>query len=389
MMIRPTTVLLLFLSALAGGCDSRPQRVVLGVAVNVHDHPAVELAVREINRSGGINGVPLELDGLDWQVPVRFPPSEILEWVERFEGNHDLLAVIGHTDSTSTLTSAALYNRKRIPQIVTIATHPAVTRMGEWIYRMCVTDDVQGLALARYAVQDWGKSDIAVFYVNDDYGKGLAQAFHNEAERLGARIVSSTFHDHALIGAELERIGAVLERLRREDRPPDLFVLFQRTRAAVLTAAEIRRLGFEAGILCSDSVSHPSVLRSDTDAIEGMRLSQFLTSSADDPGTQEFFRKHRELTGRDPGYSESFAYDAVYLFRDAVAGGGFSREGVKRHLDRLVRSGESVQGVSGEFRFGTDRDAVRSFHIVEIRDRRFRPIASIGIEAGKPDNGGS
>src|SRR6185503_187532 len=135
-------------------------------------------------------------------------------------------AVIGHSDSASTLSAASFYNQQKIPQIVTIATNPAITNIGEWTYRLCLSDAAQGPALAEYAVKDWGKRRIAVFYVNDDYGRGLAQLFEK--------------HDYQMIQSSLKFIKAQGE--------PDLIVLFQRIAAAEWTIKAIRDAGLHSTI---------------------------------------------------------------------------------------------------------------------------------------------
>ena len=89
-----------FLILLPLACSSRPSRVVIGVALSPANHPAVELAAREINAAGGIGGIPLELMGLEWKIGAVFNAKEILELANKFADTKDLVAVIGHSDSS-------------------------------------------------------------------------------------------------------------------------------------------------------------------------------------------------------------------------------------------------------------------------------------------------
>ena len=70
---------------------------------------------------------------------------------------------------------------------------------------------------------------------------------------------------------------------------------------------------------------------------------------------------------------------AVYLVRDAILHGGYSREGVKVYLDRLIRERIPFQGVAGSFTLGPDHDARRSFYIAEIRAGRFQVIKALPV----------
>lgn len=59
--------------------------------------------------------------------------------------------------------------------------------------------------------------------------------------------------------------------------------------------------------------------------------------------------------------------EAVYLMRDAVLNGGFTRAGVKSYLDRLIKDRVPIEGVGSRYTLGTDHDARRSIYIVEAR----------------------
>jgi branched-chain amino acid transport system substrate-binding protein len=367
-----------FLILLPLACSSRPSRVVIGVALSPANHPAVELAAREINATGGIGGIPLELMGLDWKIGAVFNAKEILEWANRFSDTDDLVAVIGHSDSSSTLSAAAIYNARGVPQISTIATNPAITNIGDWTYRLCISDAAQGPALADYSVRDWGKKNIAVFYVNDAYGSGLAELFEARVRELGGRITASVLHRNFLQPDDQEMISSSLAGLKAEAKT-ELIVLFQRVDAALWTIGAIRESGLKTDILGGDSLSPVSLLQSDPKLLNGMRVSQFFMPHLDDARASRFVKDFREFAGTDPDYGNAFAYDAVYLVRQALLNGGFSRDGVKSHLERLIREGQAVDGIGGAYTLGADHDARRSLHIVEAHDGKQRLLKTLPV----------
>lgn len=366
--------------AVASGtaCAVVPEQIVLGIALTESNHEAVQLAAAHINDDGGISGVPLRLAGLDWRFSAEASSEEILEWADRFASNTELLALIGHSDSGSTLAGAAVYNQRRLPQIVTIATNPAITNIGAWTYRICLSDAYHGPALADYAVREWGKRRIVVFYVNDDYGRGLAQQFEQRAAELGAEMVASTFHRNILRAEDQQLVRSVLQRLRDTVPPPDLFVLFQRLEAGTWTARAIRDAGYATDILAGDNLGTPA-FAAQGEIVEGVRASRFFMPAADDERAQQFVQEYTRVVGREPNYGDAFAYDAVYLFRDAVANGGFSRDGVKRYLDELIASGSEIEGVTGSYVLGSDHDARRSLFIAEVRNGRYELVREISL----------
>jgi len=366
-MKRIITLVILALLILPSACNRKPKRIVIGIALSASYHPAAELAAKEINASGGIGGVPLELLGLDWKVVNYFNAPDILRWAAQFAEEKDLVAVIGHSDSSSTLSAAAYYNQHNVPQIVTIATNPAITNIGVWTYRLCLSDAAQGPALADYAVKDWGKRRIAVFYVNDDYGRGLAQLFEQRAREQGAEIVSSIMHRNSLKKDDEQLIRSALISLKKKGAP-DLVVLFQRPGAVRFTIQSLRDAGLRPDILGGDSLGPPALAKDNSELMEGVRVSQFFLPRIEDARAAKFLKDYRELTGHDADYGEAFAYDAVYLMRDAIVGGGPTRKGVKSYLDRLILEKARQTGVAGTYVLGPDHDARRSLYIVGIHN---------------------
>ncbi len=366
-MKRIIVLVILALSIVPSACSRKPKRIVIGIALTASYHPAAVLAVKEINASGGIGGVPVELLGLDWKVVSYFDAQDVLRWASHFAEEKDLLAVIGHSDSSSTLSAAAFYNQHQVPQIVTIATNPAITNIGVWTYRLCLSDAAQGPALADYAVKDWGKRRIAVFYVNDDYGRGLAQLFEQRVRQQGGEIIASIMHRNTLQQDDKDLIRSALTSLKKKGEP-DLVVLFQRLEAIKFTIHAVRDAGLESSILGGDSLGPPSFGQENPELMEGVRVSQFFLPRSEDARAAKFLKDYREFTGQDADYGAAFAYDAVYLVRDSFVGGGASREGVKTYLDRLISEKTQQTGVAGTYLMGPDHDARRSFFIVGIHN---------------------
>jgi branched-chain amino acid transport system substrate-binding protein len=357
----------LLIVALPTACSRKPKRIAIGIALTVSYHPAVKLAIKEINARGGIDGVPVELRGMDWIVTSQFEAQEILKHASEFSEDKDLIAVIGHSDSASTLSAAAFYNQQRIPQIVTIATNPAITNIGTWTYRLCLSDAAQGPALAEYAVNDWKKRRVALFYVNDDYGRGVAELFEKRVDELGGQIVSSVMHRNLLADDDRELIRSTLAGFK-QGQEPDLIVLFQRLAAAEWTLETIRELKLKSSILGGDSLSAADFSAAHADLTEGMRVSQFFVPDLNDLRTRQFLKDFQDLVGRAPDYGNAFAYDAVYLVCEAAAKGGPTREGVKAYLDNLIQQQIPGTGVVGTFVISANHDAKRALHIVETRN---------------------
>lgn len=114
--------------------------------------------------------------------------------------------------------SIAAANTVTIPAGVLLvspaSTSPALTALqdNDTVFRTVPSDDYQGAALAR-VLKAKGYGPIAVTYLNNDYGKGLAGAFRAEYEKIGGAVPVFAAHEEGKASyraelAELARSGA-------------------------------------------------------------------------------------------------------------------------------------------------------------------------------------
>lgn len=393
---RRVTTIAAALALLPGlSCGGSGEPIRIGVVMSESALPGVQIAAREINEAGGVRGRPLELVGDHSPLhPFQPEPERVLDVAHRLGRNPEVLAVIGHDDSASALSASAVYNQLELPQLVTIATHAAITNIGPWTYRLCISDARQGPALARYAVDDWGKRRIAIFYVNDEYGRDLARQFEEEARARGGVIVARILHRSTLEDSDRELLEREIEGLAGPQQP-DLVVLFQRVEAADWTLQTLRDHGVTSDVLGADNLGRSAFLETLPELKEGVRVSQFFVPDRDDPRTRRFVAAHRRLTGERPDYGSAFAYDAVYLVRDALEHGGLGRRQVRAYLDRLIAEGRRIEGAAGAYTLMPDHDAQREISIVEIRSGAFQPLTTFlaggpgqALRAAHPSNGG-
>ena len=132
-----------------------------------------DIAMAELNAAGGVNGgqVSTELgDDLG-------DPKQAVLVAQKFIDDSSIVVVDGHMFSGATIAAAPKYQAAGLPMISPSATNPDITSLGSYIWRICMTDAVQGKGLANYSVTTLGKKNIAVMYDNSDYGRGLADAY--------------------------------------------------------------------------------------------------------------------------------------------------------------------------------------------------------------------
>ena len=163
----------------------------------------VELAIKHINDAGGVLGQPVEFVTGDTQVD----PTIAVEEARRLVDIAGVHGIVGPLSSTATIAVAeSVTGLAGIPTISPSATSPAVSNANDagFLFRSVVSDGAQGPVLANLAV-DEGFDNVAVLFLNDAYGQGLAEAF--EAS-YGGTVTSTSYEpDQVTFLAELQRVA--------------------------------------------------------------------------------------------------------------------------------------------------------------------------------------
>jgi branched-chain amino acid transport system substrate-binding protein len=316
---------------------------------------AAELAVREINRAGGVHGRPLTLvieddSGL---------PDVAVTAARRLYANRQVVAVIGHLTSAATLAAAPIYNggSRPVVAISPSASAPEVSSAGPYIFRVCPTDVVHGTRLAAFARQRLAARTAAILYHTDEYGRGIRGTFAAEFRRLGGRIVA----DDPYV-PDLPSFEPYLRRLQQRGGADVLLIAG--------TAASAQRI-----LPTLDSVGiHPRVLGGD--ALSGLQATPegqgvFMSAAylPDRPGARNeaFVRAYHAAYPDQPlDHRGAAAYDIVYLLARALADTGPQREGIRHYLAGVGTRSPAFEGVTGRIVFDEHGDVPNKAVVIGV-----------------------
>lgn len=340
-------------AGLLSGCaaaDGGPIRI--GVAGSFSDpiglpmKLAAELAAEEINSAGGINGRLLELVARD---DYADPDSAVFVATDLYDS--DVVAVVGHLFSGTTLAASPVYNGGGDPvaAISPSSSSPEVSSAGDHTFRVCPSDLAHGAALAHWVRDRLGLQRGAVLYLNDQYGRGIRQTFVAEFVQLGGRLQSIDPY----LGDKPD-VAPYLDRLARDKWIEFLVVAGNRGEAEEVIR-QARRRGLTVPVLGGDGL----------EGIEGagaLAEGVYLTSSYFPTLTTEVNRKFVEAYRRKfpdaglPNQPAAGTYDAIYLLRDVIARAGTERQAVRRALAAVGSETPAFEGVTGIVAFDAAGD---------------------------------
>jgi branched-chain amino acid transport system substrate-binding protein len=336
-----------FYAALSGGEASFGQATQQGV----------QLAVDEINANGGVLGRKLRLITEDDQGK----PEDAAAVVSKLITKDDVVALIGENSSSQSLAAGPIAQNAKVPMISPSSTNPKVTKIGEYIFRVCFTDPYQGKALAAFAVEKLNTHRAAILRDNkNDYSVGLAGVFRERFTGPGREVVA----EQSYSGGDTD-FRPQLTAIKAKN-PDVIFIPGFYTEVGQI-AMQARELGITVPMMGGDGWDAPALLGIGKEALNGCYFSDHYFLGEPRPAVQRFVAAIRGKYHEDPAANASLGYDAVRILAEAITRAGT----VDRKLIRdQIAATKSYQGVSGTISMGPDRDPIK-------------PVAMIRIDGGK------
>src|SRR5579871_1987724 len=145
----------------------------------------VKLAVEQANRAGGSKK--------HMAIVVADTGSDGMKAVTEFQDltkDDSLDAIIGPVAPRDIEAVAALANERHITMICPATSRDGLSTLGSYIFSNCMTNEMQGRAIAKYAMEHLGFKKFAILSPGDPYGQTLGNAFKGAVESAGNTITA-------------------------------------------------------------------------------------------------------------------------------------------------------------------------------------------------------
>ena len=324
-----------------------------GVAAeqNAPSVQGVRIAVAELNRRGGLLGRNVELLVLDNQsTPIgSFAAAE----QARDQG---VAAIIGAAWSTHSLAIAKVAQAAGIPMVSSYSTSPALTRIGNYVFRVCYTDDFQGAVLARFASNEL-KAHTAVIFtdITSDYSIGLSQIFRANFEQQGGVILNE-------ISYKLKQPDYTPEIQQVKGLKADVVLLSGHYESGRI-AKELQQAGIGAIPLGGDGWVDGPFLETGGKGLRRGYFSTHWAEQVESPRSLDFVHTYKPLGAFGTG--TALAYDATMVVADAIRRAGSTESKAVRDALQATRA---YPGITGSITFDAQGDPMKSVVIMEISE---------------------
>lgn len=315
------------------------------------------------------NGVDLAISkrpnilGKKIEFTVRDDESEHTKNIDvynKFAADSKICAIIGGGNSILSEDIAAVSQKNPLPVIVPSASLKSITTYGKNIYRVGFTDDVQGICMAKFALQDLNLKTAAVFYdMDNNYSITLAKAFTDTFNKNGGKILIERMHPTSDndFKIQLNKIKLV---------KPDVLFVPDYSYNAVLITKQARDMGINSVILGSDTWEEAVNQSSDESILEGIYFCSHYSIDNPDSVVQDFVRDYKDKYEELPSSFAVLGFDSANILFDAIEKA--KSTDMKSILKSLSQTNYS--GVTGKITFDKNRNPVKNITILKISNGR-------------------
>jgi branched-chain amino acid transport system substrate-binding protein len=318
---------------------------------------ATELMAKKVNEAGGVDGKMIKLEIVDDKNDAK----EATNVAQKLVSDQDVVGVIGHFSSTASLAAAPIYQRAGLVELSPTSSHPDFTSQGTFMFRNVNTQAIEGPILADFAVKDLEKKNIAVIYINNDWGITAKDNFIAGAEALGANITAV----ESFIGGQTKDFTPTITKIKGTN--PDLLFLAAMYSETGMIAQQIKQLDYDIELLGTSSLNNQQLIELAGPAVEGLYLTNNYFAEDPSENVQGFVKEFREAYGTEPDQFAAVAYDSLGMMIEALKVSGPDRVKLRDALAEV----KDYPGVTGKTTFNENRDVLKDMIIMQIKDSKF------------------
>lgn len=333
------------------------------------ERDTLKMLEEELNAKGGIDGHPVDLIILD----NKSNETEAVLAAKRLIEQEKVLAVIGCSQSSTSLAMVDTVTKSKVPMISMAASAKIVTPVEErqWVFKTAQSDIIVANKIARYLVKK-GLKNVAFLSVNNAFGDSGLQNFEAAAGENGINIVlkekfEATDTD---MTAQLAKVKASKAQAT---------VVWAIPPAASIVTKNFRDLGINMPLVHTHGIGNKKFLELAGDAANGVvaPLGKLLVAEQlpdSDPQKQvllDYINDYQQKYNARPSTFGGHAHDAFNLVVKAIEQAGPDRAKIRDALEQIT----GYAGISGVFNLSPeDHNGLGedSMVLVEIKEGKWQ-----------------
>jgi branched-chain amino acid transport system substrate-binding protein len=305
------------------------------VAANgVPTKDGIEVAVKEINAAGGIDGHPIEVLFEDDQ--SKPDQAVILATKLMTQSNVPLLFSASFGSTANAVASVA--NKNKVPQLSPTAWTKAELRILPYTFYFLADFENVVDRMLSYSTDVAKAKRIGILRLTREYGQIASESFQKLKDSHGVQIV----REERGTDADTD-FTPQLTNIRSAN--PELVVLWFANPAGAIAIKNARQLGIKTPLIAPVSMATRPTATAGGPAAEGTIVQSFIAPDDPLPRQKHFVEVFQKERGKLPEVFESVGYDMVQVAARAlksVGGDSPDREKLRAAIERTQYEGVAV-----------------------------------------------
>ena len=321
-----------------------------------------ELAVKEINEAGGINGYQVRFE---WQDDEHDAEKSVNAYnTLKDKGMQILMGTVTSGPCTAVVAKTAEDNMFQL----TPSGSAVESIQGDHAFRVCFSDPNQGIASADYLAEKFaGKKVAAIYNSSDVYSSGIFEKFSAEAQTKGVDVVTA----QAFTKDSAQDFTVQLQKVKESKADIVFLPIYYQEAALILTQAD--KMGLDVTWFGCDGLDGViQQLGSDASLAEGVMLLTPFVADAGDEKTQTFTKAYKEAyNDLVPTQFAADAYDAIYVIKAAIEKANATPDMSVSDLCEALKPAMTeiqVEGVTGTMTWSSDGEPTKTPKAMVIKD---------------------
>lgn len=318
-----------------------------------------ELAVKEINEAGGIDGHQIELHAADSQGT----PVEGVSATRRLIDQDGVGFVIGDVSSSVTLAMQPVAEDAGVLLLNAASSNPKITYGAgvggfKWTYRNYPTDENRAYVVTKYAAEQ-GLSKFAVLSVDSDYGRAAIEFTRKYLPEFGGEIVSEDYYKEGEVD-----FRSVLAKIR--DSGAQAILMYGLADTTPIIARQMIETGIagKLPLVGNGEFNTEATIKAAPTAMEGAIEAAAWLPAWDSERSKAFVAAFQDEYGEAPNNHAYVHWETVHLLAQAID----EADSTEPEAVRAALSGITYESAVGEVTFDDHNQARLPMILLRIED---------------------
>ncbi|WP_026203859.1 ABC transporter substrate-binding protein [Rhizobium giardinii] len=291
-----------------------------------------ELAVKDINAAGGVDGRKIELFNADSQGT----PVEGVSATRRLIDEDEVDYIIGDVSSSVTLAMQPVAEDAGVLLLNAASSNPKITYGAgvggyKWTFRNYPTDENRAFVVAKYAAEQRGFNKFAVLSVDSDYGRSAIEFTKKYLPEFKGEILSEDYYKEGEVD-----FRSVLAKIR--DNGAQAIIMYGLADTTPIVARQMIEIGLagKVTLIGNGEFNTEKTIKSAPTALEGAVEAAAWLPAFDSPESKAFVEKFTTEYSEAPNNHAYVHWDTVNLLAKAIQEAGSpEREKVRDALSKI------------------------------------------------------